>query len=259
MLSDGRDIDDILDEWPYDSDLLSARLVQACDGRQVIQLRIELGLVQMEIEGRPDGATPGGEPTYLDFLLRHKQELSKGEAHLTEEQCLEIVREFAQYYQRRACWLVLEEYTQVIHDANHSIRLIDFAHQHGPEGRWLEELLQQRCTTIAHKILAIAMKELELNGPEAAMTEIDRVFEKHNNQLLNQQGVTESELDCFLQKLFEIKCQVQDKSADFLTLEDRLAQAISREKYELAATIRDKLADTPQRDSTRDNTPKKAA
>ena len=47
-----------------------AREVRARDGRKVLQVRIELGVLQLEVGGRPDGLRPHGFVTYLDYL-RH--------------------------------------------------------------------------------------------------------------------------------------------------------------------------------------------
>lgn len=48
--------------------MIQARMVTSSDGRQVIQLHIDLGVLQMEIKGRPDRSQPSGFLTYLDFL-----------------------------------------------------------------------------------------------------------------------------------------------------------------------------------------------
>ena len=45
-----------------------AREVQARDGRTVIQIRVELGVLQLEVTGRPDGSRPHGFTTYLEYL-----------------------------------------------------------------------------------------------------------------------------------------------------------------------------------------------
>jgi len=63
-----QDIDDALRDWPYEPGVISARIVRARDGREVVQLRIEMGIMQMEVDHRPDGQRPGGFETYLDFL-----------------------------------------------------------------------------------------------------------------------------------------------------------------------------------------------
>ena len=65
-MSEPSDIDFILREWPSKLGTIAARLVRASDGREVLQMRIEMGLLQMEITGRPDGEHPGGADTCLD-------------------------------------------------------------------------------------------------------------------------------------------------------------------------------------------------
>src|SRR6516165_1836596 len=65
-----RDMDDALAGWPYDPEPgeVIAREVRARDGRTVVQVRVELGVLQMEVGGRPDGTRPHGFATYLDYL-----------------------------------------------------------------------------------------------------------------------------------------------------------------------------------------------
>ena len=67
-----RDLDDVIQGWPYDPEPGEhlAREVRARDGRKVLQVRIELGVLQLEVTGRPDGVRPHGFATYLDYL-RH--------------------------------------------------------------------------------------------------------------------------------------------------------------------------------------------
>ena len=105
------DIDFVLRQWPFKPGVIAARLVRASDGREVLQMRIEMGLLQMEVTGRPDGEHPGGVDTCLDWL----QELARVEGEpflLNEEQCMEIDREFLQYYHRRICCLALQQFAR---------------------------------------------------------------------------------------------------------------------------------------------------
>ena len=53
------DIDETLRDWPFEPGAISARLVEAADGRHVVQMRVEMGLIQMEVDHRPDGKRPG--------------------------------------------------------------------------------------------------------------------------------------------------------------------------------------------------------
>jgi len=48
----------ILRKWPYSDIDMNVRLIQGEDGRQKLQLRLDLGLMQMELDGRPDGRRP---------------------------------------------------------------------------------------------------------------------------------------------------------------------------------------------------------
>ena len=55
-----RDIDTVLKGWDYRPGEVNARLVKARSGRQVLQMRVDMGLLQMETELRPDGNRPHG-------------------------------------------------------------------------------------------------------------------------------------------------------------------------------------------------------
>ena len=50
-----RDIDAALEGWEFQPGIVQARLVVAADQRQVIQMRVDLGVLQMEVGNRPDG------------------------------------------------------------------------------------------------------------------------------------------------------------------------------------------------------------
>ena len=62
-----KDITSILAGWDFDPDELQVRIVAGDDGRDKIQMRIDLGLLQMELTGRPDGERPHGFESLLDY------------------------------------------------------------------------------------------------------------------------------------------------------------------------------------------------
>src|SRR5947209_16237480 len=82
-------IDRALHNWEYEPGAVQARLIKAGDGRQVIQMRVDLGVLQLETSGRPDGGRPHGCDTYLDYLRRQAGDAARsGEPFvLDEEQC----------------------------------------------------------------------------------------------------------------------------------------------------------------------------
>src|SRR6516164_8958388 len=123
-----QDIDAALRGWDFKPGVVQARLVQAADGRQVIQLRVDLGLLQIETTDRPDGARPHGCATYFEYLQKQARlaERSAQTFLLSEEQCQEADREFVQFYHRRLCWLALRHYAAATADADHTLAFMDF-------------------------------------------------------------------------------------------------------------------------------------
>src|SRR3972149_2659207 len=101
-------LDSLFADWPYEFGEVSARVVHGADGRDVVQLRVEMGVLQMEVTGRPDGSRPGGHPTCLDWFKTLAAEQGASFA-LDERRCLEIDREFVQFFHRRVAWLGLRE------------------------------------------------------------------------------------------------------------------------------------------------------
>ena len=79
-----RDIDEAIQGWPFDPETgdVIVREVRAKDGRALLQIRIELGVLQLEVSGRPDGTRPHGFVTYLDYL-RYRA-ASRGQALLVD-------------------------------------------------------------------------------------------------------------------------------------------------------------------------------
>src|SRR5881275_2809868 len=100
-----RDMDETLQGWSYEPEPgeVIAREVRARDGRMVIQIRVELGVLQLEVGGRPDGTRPHGFPTYLEYL-RHRAATRGAAQHgkspswtMSPEHCVEADREFVQF------------------------------------------------------------------------------------------------------------------------------------------------------------------
>ena len=69
----GVDISGALTGWSYQPGEVNVRLIRGNDGRRKIQLRLDLGLLQMETTGRPDGKRPHNCASELDYQLRRKR------------------------------------------------------------------------------------------------------------------------------------------------------------------------------------------
>src|SRR3954469_23289473 len=172
-----RDMDEAIQGRPYEPDPgeVIAREVQARDGRTVIQIRVELGVLQLEVTGRPDGARPHGFATYLDYL-RYK---ATGRGHspgkqsttwrMSQEHCNEADREFVQFYHRRVAWLALMRYDRALRDADHTLALMDFVVDHGISEEYVATHERFRGLVLFHRNQAAAAMALERRRPEEAI------------------------------------------------------------------------------------------
>lgn len=64
------DLSDVLADWPYEPGQINVRVIRGNDGEPKIQVRLDLGLLQMNLEGRPDGQRPNGCDSLLDYYER---------------------------------------------------------------------------------------------------------------------------------------------------------------------------------------------
>lgn len=234
-----RDLDDILGDWPYEPRTVSARLVRAADGRDVLQMRVELGVLQMEVTGRPDGTKPGGAETYLDFLLREAFHQSD-QTELSDRQLEEIDHEFSQYYHRRICWLAVREFERAVSDADHTLALMDYLSRRKTDEDWEREQAEQRGLVLFHRTQAAALAHLEQEGAEAAIEEINVGLEAIERLSESQDGTAAPER--MVSQLRDLQDWVRDHYQVDRTLNEQLAEAVAAEEYERAAKLRDELA-----------------
>jgi len=235
-----RDIDPILRRWQFRPDMVRARLVRARNGRQVLQMRIDLGLLQMELAGRPDGRRPHGHESYLEYLMEQAAR-NPGRFVLTQRQCQEVDREFLQYHHRRLCWLALGEFRRAIADADHALALLDFAGQYAPDNQWVALHEQTRPLVLFHRAQAATLYALEHQGPEAAAVEAERGLAHLQTALTLLNKLPGPEERLMVEQLERLRNWVRQNCQEEWLLEQRLAEAIAAEQYELAAKIRDQL------------------
>lgn len=235
------DIDFILHQWPFKPGVIAARLVRASDGREVLQMRVEMGLLQMEVTGRPDGEHPGGAETCLEWL----SELERAEGDtflLTEEYCLEIDREFLQFYHRRICCLALRQFARAVADSDYTIELMNFIVAHSPNQEWTLSHEQYRPFVMFHRIQAQAMLELQDSGPEAAVETINQGLEQMRAVFVKFDAEEQFEQDELITQLRAMQESLRQEYHVGKTLAEQLADAVAAEEYERAARLRDQIA-----------------
>ncbi len=239
----GQDIDRALSGWDFKPAVVQARLVDASDGRQVLQMRVDLGILQMELTGRPDGSRPHGFATYFDYLKQQaaQSRRSKQAFKLNEEQCVEADREFVQFYHRRICWLALRNYERAVLDADHNLKFMDFVKAHSPSEEYTISHEQYRGFVVFHRTQAAAALALEKNDPEGAIDAIHAGLERMQ-AFFGEHGVEDRmDEDAMVQQLRKIQQQIRDLHGIDATLREQLDLAVANEEYETAAKLRDAI------------------
>lgn len=246
-----RDIDDALRGWPSTPGPgeLQAREIRGRDGRTVIQVRVELGILQLETEDRPDGARPHGFATYLDYLRHRSTQRTlfvEGKSpHWTmgPEHCTEADREFVQFYHRRVAWLALQRYEKALGDAEHTIGLMDFVAQHGINQEYIESHERLRGLAIFHHAQAAAALALERRRPDEAIDGLHRGL----LQLATHKERWEREHDdeipdaSLIEQLNVLEREIRTNFSVPKTLREQLVEAVESEDYERAARLRDQI------------------
>ncbi len=238
-----QDIDFILQGWEFKPGMAQARLVQTQSGRQVIQMRIDLGVLQIESSGRPDGARPHGFATYFAYLREQANMARKTgqEFALSEEQCQETDREFVQYYHRRMGWLALRHYTRALADADHTLAFMDFVVEHAPNDEYRQAHEQYRGFVLFQRTQAAAALQVDKQNPEAAIDEIQRGLEQLRTFFAAYDLEEQMEEDGMVQHLRKVEANLREQYNIGATLKEQLAQAVAEEDYEKAARLRDTL------------------
>lgn len=246
------DIDDALRGWPTEpgpGELL-AREVRTRDGRSVIQVRVELGILQLETEDRPDGTRPHGFATYLEYLRHRALQRSlfvDGKTPpwtMGPDHCTEADREFVQFYHRRVAWLALQRYDKALRDADHTLGLMDFVAEHGINDEYIESHERLRGLVLFHRAQAAAALALERRRPDEAIDALHdgvRGLAAHK-QLWDEEHEDEDVPDLSLiEQLQQLDREIRKNFSVPKTLREQLDEAVEREDYERAARLRDQI------------------
>ncbi len=238
-----QDIDEALADWECKPGTVQARLIQAQDGREVIQLRVDLGILQLEVAGRPDRTRPHGHATYFDYLRQQARQAHRAgrEFVLTEEQCQEADREFVQFYHRRVCWLALRRFDRAVADADHTLAFMDFVRDHSPNEEFTQTHEQYRGFVLFQRTQAAAAQAVDQDKPEQAIDEILAGLEKIRAFFAAYNLEEQLEDNPMVKQLHKMEQSLRQTHGIEATLQERLQQAVANEEYEVAAELRDAL------------------
>src|SRR6184192_1375088 len=239
------DLNTILKDWPHENRAIKVRKVLGLDGRQKLQLRIDLGVLQMELTGRPDGNRPHGCESLLTYhQLRAARAAARSEDYeLTPEQCAELQQEGIQYYHRYLSLFQINDFEGVVRDTQRNLDLFTFVSEHTDREEFSWSLQQFRPYVLMMNTRAKASMLLGQGKFADAIAEIERGREAIT-EFLQQSNfpelVSKSSEIAFLEEwLEEVKAKRPLSKLEIMQRE--MQTAIAKELYERAAELRDAI------------------
>ncbi len=237
------DLNNLLRDWPHEPGQIKVRKIFGEDGKEKVQLRIDLGLIQMDMTGRPDGQKPHGAESLLAYHQRRAREKElMGEPYvLTADECGELQQEGIQYYHRYISLFQLNDFVGVVRDTQRNLDLFQFVSEHAERDEIALSLEQFRPYVMMMNTRAKASIELERENFSEAIRQIERGRDKIV-ALLNESGSPEMaakspEIGFLEEWLQEVRSKRPLSKLELLKKE--MESAIALEAYERAAELRD--------------------
>src|SRR5215212_1276376 len=246
--SQSRDIIPMLKGWDYEPGTINVRKINGLDGKPKLQMRLDLGLLQMELSGRPDGAKPHGYDSLLEYyeaqLKEHKRTNgSELGFHLTGNECQSLREEAVMYYHRYLSLFVLEEFSGVVRDTARNLRVLDLCGKYALSQEDRLVLEQYRPYIVMMNVRAKAsilfnQKKYKdaLEIVKDGLESIREFFAKFDQE----EAFTRSNEVKILKKFArDIRKKLPIDPIE--KLKTQLQKALAREHYEDAARLRDEI------------------
>lgn len=242
------DLRHIIDGWEYEPGKISVRKIIGRDGREKVQTRVDLGLLQFEITGRPDGRRPFGFESLKEYfearLREHIERTGDDEGfQLGPEECHDLRQETHLYYQRYLSLFVLEEYDEVTRDTMRNLHVMDFCRRYAAEDADRQALETQRAYVMMMNLRARAYAAMRECRFEAALALVQNGLSAVA-EVCQADGVDgDSDRRQELRVLYALRDEILDSMPDNAPSKLRweLQLALSVEDYERAAEIRNRL------------------
>ncbi|MBW3635593.1 MAG: UvrB/UvrC motif-containing protein [Armatimonadetes bacterium] len=242
-----KDLAVLLQGWDYNPSEVTVRRVLGTDGREKIQMRLDLGVLQMETQGRPDGRRPHGFESLLEFHLQQQERADQSveflDFSLDAEECAELKQEAMQYYYRYLSLFHLGDYWNVIRDTERNVRAFDLIRDFAQDEGDRMSLEQFRPYVLMMNARARACIALEEKNYDRALDLIAVGVE--NIQDFFREVEREDLVDQCREIQFLEEWSERIRTNRPLTAADRLrrelAGAVEQEDYERAAQLRDQI------------------
>lgn len=255
------DLRELIAGWDCPPGEICARTVVGQDGAELLQLRVDLGLMQMFPDGRPDGQRYRGLPSVLGYV-RH--ELRLGRCDLAAEDWRELERELHQTNYRRLALASLVEdalganevesakvhLRRALRDIDTSLECIRVLSAGRGDGIGSGSLALRPTLDFHRGRLSVQLRIVEQRYEEA-VEEGERAVCRLS-EMLEEMGLDEEqrEQDPGVVFLRDLVLRLRQDYDLPLTLRERLEEAIENEDFESAARLRDELNNRGQTTST---------
>jgi hypothetical protein len=239
------DLNSLLNDWPHEPGAIKVRKIQGIDGREKLQLRVDLGLLQMETEGRPDGQRPHNCESYLVYHQRRAiRAAQRGERYeLSPEQCGELQQEGIQYYHRYLSLFQIDEFEGVIRDTQRNLDLFTIVEEHSNREDLVWSFQQFRPYVLMMNTRARASLFLAEGKFSDAIRQIEngreRIVEFYQQSAFPELESKSSEI-AFLDEWLE-EVRAKRPLTRLEVMEREMERAIAGERYERAAELRDAI------------------
>ncbi len=232
------DIGPILAGWEFSAHGPQLRFLAGIGGVKRIQIRLEAGLLQFELTGRPDGTRPEGYESWFDYWQEQPGPLST-------EGVAALLAEVALFHQRAVALMLLEDFAASLSDcARNSIALAAINQRGGAHAERLQGepmhvalvLLRARCEA------SMCMRTRDTQGALAAIDRGLASLQRCNpgsSEFLAGHG-TDSPASAILRGMRDALVP-KLPSSQRVDLETRLRRALRLENYELAVILRNEL------------------
>ncbi len=242
------DITPILDGWEYEGGTINVRKIAGRDGREKLQMRLDLGLLQMELTGRPDGRRPHKCDSLLDYherrLVDYRRENDSSAGFiLSPDHCQQLREEAVMYYHRYLSLFVLGDFQGVVNDTARNLRVLDLCEKFGTDDHDRFVLEQYRPYIIMMNTRALASIEFHKEQYQKAIGTVNegigQIREFFTKFGQDQAFAKASEVKILKRFARDIRKKLPVDPVE--RLQNKLQRAIRREDYEEAARLRDEI------------------
>jgi hypothetical protein len=243
-----KDLQQIIHGWPHDPGRVTVRRVVGDDDRLKIQMRVDLGLLQMETDGRPDGNRPFEHESLLEY---HREALSDhfrrngtelGFA-LMPDDCQDLRDESLQYYQRYLANFALEDYSAVVRDTQRNLDVLDFCSKFAMEESDRYALEVYRPYIVMMNARAKALRSMNRGSYLAALAHVEKGVEAIREFFRSIGSKKRFRQSPEVAVLRALRKDIRRKlpTDPIRKLKQKIADAVAEERFEDAVVLRDEL------------------